>query len=225
VSNLLFSLLIGALVAGATFVAVDKLRSLIDAGSAEFAAVSRPRSLVQTGLDNESQGQHSVSNPYKQLGIKIAFGIPVLAVLFYLVWPYHALYDLFVAAREHATDLEEQILGPTDAGFALGSGAAASAPTFGDGGQSYTETTISGGRTEIINHAVPEYAPSYALPFRGYRWHQPVERRVPDLANRWGGERHGGVEWRRATSSFPTTVSRPPTMASRSPAVASRPRR
>ena len=102
-----------------------------------------------------------------------------------------------------------------DAGVALGGGMAVSTPISGDGGQSYTETTIIGGRTEIINHAVREYAPSYALPFRGYRWHQPVERRVPDLANRWVGERHGG-EWRRAAPSFPTTVSRPQTMVSRS---------
>jgi hypothetical protein len=224
VSNLLFSLLIGVLVAGAAFVAVDKLRSLIDAGSAEFVAVPKLPSSVQTGLGNQSQGQRSAPNPYKQLGIKIAFGIPVLAALFYLVWPYHALYDLFVAAREHATDLEQQILGPADAGFALGGGMAVSTPISGDGGRSYTETTIIGGRTEIINHAVPEYAPSYALPFRGYRWHQPVERRVPDLANRWVGERHGG-EWRRAAPSFPMTVSRPPTMVSRAPTVASRSRR
>jgi hypothetical protein len=224
VGNLFFSLLVGALVAGVVFVAADKLRSLIDAGSAELGPVPGGRSLAQTAFDDESQEQHAASNPYKGFGIKIAFGIPVLAALYFLVWPHDAFTDLFAAAREQAAALEEQVLGPADTGFAFGSGTAGSTPVSG-GRLPYTETTTSGGGSEIIDHVVPGYAPGYLLPFRWYRWHQPTERRVPDLTNRWAGERHVGSEWRRTAPSFPTGVSRAATVVSRFPTVASRSRR
>jgi hypothetical protein len=224
VINLFFSLLVGVLVAGAVFVVADRFRGLLDAGSAEFAAVPGRGSLVQAGLNNESQEQLAASNLYKQLGIKLAFGIPVLAALFYLVWSYDTLHDLLGAARERATALEDQILGPADAGLAFGSGTAAGTHILGSG-QPFTETTISGSGSEMIDRT----GPGYALPFRGYRWREPAERHLPDFGNRWVGQRHAGVAWQRPAPSFPTAVSRAapsfPSAVSRGAMVGSRSQR
>jgi hypothetical protein len=215
VSNLFLSLLIGVLVAGAVFVVAEKFRSLLDAGNAEFANVPGLRSLGQSGFENESQGQPAASNLYKQLGTRIAFAVPALVALFFLVWSHDALYDLFVAARGHAAALEQQVLGPADAGYAFSGGSANGTP-ISAGGLSLTDnTTVSGGSPGFVNHVVS----GFAVPFREYRWHQPVEGHVSGSGYTWGGAPHGGVQWRPPAPSFPTVSSRAVTT------MASRPRR
>jgi len=218
VSNLFFALLIGVLVAGAVFVVADKLRRLLDAGSGELAAVPGRASLRQSGFDNEFQGQHATFDFYKQLGAKIAFAIPVLAAVVCLAWSHDARYDLFAAARGHAAALEEQILGPGDAGYAFGSGSANGAPISG-GGLSLTEsTTVNGGNPGFMNRVVS----GFAVPFREYRWHAPAEHHFSESGNRWVGPQHSGVQWRPPTPSAPSF----PMVSSRSATtMASRPRR
>jgi hypothetical protein len=218
VSNLFFSLLVGALVAGAVFVVADKFRSLMAAGSGEFAAVPGRHGLVQGRFDNESQGQQAAFNPYKRLGTKIAFAIPFLAALVCLVWSRDALYDLFAAAREHVGAIEEQITGPADAGYATFSADNASGASGASGGWPLTQsstTTVSGGGPGFINRVVS----GFAVPFREYHWHQPVEHHFSGSGNTWAGSPHGGVPWRQPAPSFSTTVSRP------AMSMASRPRR
>jgi hypothetical protein len=210
--NLFFALLIGVLVAGAVFVVADKFWRLFDAGSVEVAAVPGLRSLGQSAFDSGSQGEHAAFNPYKQLGAKIAFAIPVLAAVVCLAWSHDALYDLFAAARGHAAALEEQILGPGDDGYAFGSGSTNGAPISG-GGLSLTEsTTVNGGNPGFINRVVS----GFAVPFREYRWHEPAEHHFSGSGNTWAGAPHGGVQWRQPAPSFPTVMSRSATtMASR----------
>jgi hypothetical protein len=215
VSTFFFSLLVGALVAGAVFVVADKFRSLMDAGSAEFAAVPRRHGLVHGGFDNESQGQQPAFNPYKQLGTKIAFAIPFLTALVCLIWSRDALYDLFATAREHVGAIEERMTGPADAGYATFSADNASGVS---GGWPFTEsstTTVNGGSPGFINRVVS----GFAVPFREYRWHRPAEHHFSASENRWAGSPHGGVQWRQPAPSFSTTVSRP------AMSMASRPRR
>lgn len=155
----------------------------------------------------------AASNLFEGRGIEIASGISVLAVLFSLVWHYYPLYKVpFSVLSGDASALEEQDGAPANAGYAFGSGAAAS-PTISGGGRQYSSTTVSGGGSQIIEYGERGYA------FRDYRWRGPTEHRLPEFGNRWTGERRsgGGVAWRPPASSVPTVVSRP--------MVASRPRR
>ncbi len=215
VSNLLFSLLIGALVAGAAFIVADKVRSLLDAGNTEFATAPGLRSLGQSGFENEAQGQPAAFSLYKQLGTRIAFAVPALAALVFLVWSHDALYDLFTAARGHAAAFEQQILGPSDAGYAFSGGSASGAPISGGGLSLRESNTVNGGNPGFFNHVVS----GFAVPFRDYRWHQPAEHNFSESGNRWAGAPHGGFQWHQPAPSFPTVMSRP------AAAVAPRPRR
>jgi hypothetical protein len=216
VSNLVYSLLIGVLVAGAIFVVADKFRRLMDAGSAEFAAVPGRHSLTQSGFDKESQGQYAAFNPYRQLGTNLAFAIPFLAALVCLVWARDTLYDLFATAREHVAAIEEQMTTPADPPYATFSGDYASGAPMSGGGLSLTEsTTINGGGPGFINRAVS----GFAVPFGEYHWHQPAEHHFSSSGNTWAGSPHGGVQWRQPARSSSTTVSRP------AMSMASRPRR
>jgi hypothetical protein len=215
VSNLFFSLLVGALVAGAVFVVADKFRSLMDTGSGELAAVPGRHGLVQGRFDNEAQGQQAAFNPYKQLGTKIAFAIPFLAALVCLVWSRDALYDLFVTAREHVSAIEEQITGPADAGYATFSADNASGASGGSPFTMRSRTTVNGSGPGFINRVVS----GFGVPFREYRWHQPVEHHFSGSGNTWASSPHGGAQWRQPAPSFSTTVSRP------AMSMASRPRR
>jgi hypothetical protein len=184
----------------------------LDAGNAEFPAAPGLRSLGQGGFDGAPQGQPAASNLYKQLGAKIAFAIPALAAVCFLVWSHDALYDLFVAARGQAAAFEEQILGPADAESAFSGGSANGAP---GGGLSLTErTTVTGGASGFINHVVS----GFAVPFREYRWHEPAEHHFAGFGNTSVGATHGGVQWRQPATSVPTVSSRGTTM------MASRPR-
>jgi hypothetical protein len=208
---LFISLLIGVLVAGAVFFVAAKFLSLIEAGSAEIVATPTPHSLVQTG----SEGQRAAFSPFEGRGIEIAAGVSALAFLSCLVWHYYPLYKTALAVLNGDTAaLEEQFGGPASVESAFGGGNSnnrAIGSAISSGGQPYTETTTSEGGSGIIGYGER----GYALRFRDDRWRQPAERHLPEFGNRWVGERHSGVELRRAAPSFPTAVSRP-TVVSRS---------
>lgn len=144
--------------------------------------------------------------------MEIAFGISVLVFLSCLVWHYYPLYDLAVAALNGDAAARASVESAFGNGSATGNGPATGTP-ISSGGQPYTETTTSEGGFGIIGYGER----GYALRFREDRWHQPAEHRLPEFGNKWVGERHSGVELRRAAPSFPTAVSRP--------TVVSRPRR
>ena len=218
-SNLFISLLIGVLAAGAVFLIAAKFLSLMEAGSAEIVATPTFPGLVQTG----SQGPRTASSPYQGRGIEIAAGVSALALLGCLIWHYYPLYKTaFAVLSSDAAALEQQFVGPASVESAFGSGNGgnrAFGSAISSGGQPYTETTTSEGGSEIIGYGEP----GYGLRFREDRWQQPAERRLPEFGNRWTGERHGNIEWRRPAPSFPTAVSRPTVMSR--PTVASRTRR
>jgi hypothetical protein len=212
VSNLFFSLLIGGLVAGAVFVVADKLRRLSGVGSAEVVAVPGHRSLTQSPFDSESQGQLAAANPFAKGGMKAALGVSVLIALGCVAWPYYTLHKLSaVAPNGNAAALEEQGGAVAEAESAMGAGSGSGTSSSEDG-QQHTSPAVSGGSSGFINRVVP----GFAIPFREYRWHQPVEQRAPQFGNRSVVAPHGGVQWRQPAPSYPTVASRAATtMASR----------
>jgi hypothetical protein len=147
--------------------------------------------------------------------MKAALGVSVLIALGCVAWPYYTLHKVSAAAPNgDATALEEQAGAAADAESAMGAGSGSGTSSSEDGPQ-HTSTAVSGGSSGFINRVVP----GFAIPFREYRWHQPVEQRAPQFGNRPVVAPHAGVQWRPPAPSFPMVSSRATTT------MASRPRR